>query len=69
MYFFGSQITAIINKIEKNTQREHNFIFYEFSEYVNFFCFKMFPQFRGNDVACDCSPWKAMGKFTLLEMI
>ena len=42
MYFFCSQITAIINKIEKNTQRDHNFIFYEFSEYVNFFCFKMF---------------------------
>ena len=62
MYFFCPQITAIINKIEKNTQRDLNFIFYEISEYVNFFCLKMFPsqkkavseyQFRENDVACE----------------
>ena len=43
MYFFCFQITAVINKIEKNTQRDLNFIFYEISEYVNFFCLKMFP--------------------------
>ena len=42
-YFFCFQITAVINKIEKNTQRDLNFIFYEISEYVNFFCLKMFP--------------------------
>ena len=62
MYFFCFQIT----KIEKNTQRDLNFIFYKISEYVNFFCLKMFPsqkkeavgehQFRENDVACECSP-------------
>ena len=32
-----------MNKIEKNTQRDLNFIFNEISEYVNFFCLKMFP--------------------------
>ena len=43
MYFFCFQITAVINKIEKNTQRDLNFIFNEISEYVNFFSLKMFP--------------------------
>ena len=42
MYFFCFQISAVINKIEKNTQRDLNFIFYVISEYVNFFCLKMF---------------------------
>ena len=37
MYFFCSQITTAINKIEKSTQRNLNFIFYEIPEYVNFF--------------------------------
>ena len=40
---FCSQITAAINKIEKSTQRDLNFIFYEISEYVNLFCLKTFP--------------------------
>ena len=31
-YFFCSQITAAINKIEKSAQRDLNFIFYEISE-------------------------------------
>ena len=43
MYFFCSQITAAINKIEKSTQRDLNFIFCEISGYVNFFCLKTFP--------------------------
>ena len=43
MYFFCSQITAVINKIEKNTQRDLDFTICEISEYVNFFCLKMFP--------------------------
>ena len=43
MHFFFFLITAVINIIEKNTQRDLNFIFYEISEYVNFFCLKMFP--------------------------
>ena len=43
MYVFCSQITAVINKIEKNTQSDLSFIFYEISENVNFFCLKMFP--------------------------
>ena len=61
--FFCPQITVVINKIEKNvTQRDLNFTFYEISEYVNFFCLKMFPsqkkavseyQLRQNDVACE----------------
>ena len=42
MYFFGSQITTATNKIEKSTQRDLNFIFYEISEYVNFFCLRTF---------------------------
>ena len=42
MYFFCSQVTAVINEIEKSTQRNLNFIFYEISEYANFFCLKMF---------------------------
>ena len=37
MYFFRSQITTAINEIEKSTQRNLNFIFYEIPEYVNFF--------------------------------
>ena len=43
MYFFCFQITAVINEIEKNTQLDLNFIFYEISEYVNFLCLKVFP--------------------------
>ena len=43
MYFFCPQITAVINKIKKITQRDLNFIFYEISECVNSFCLKMFP--------------------------
>ena len=31
---FCSQINAAINKTEKSTQRELNFIFYEISEYT-----------------------------------
>ena len=78
MYFFCSQITAAINKIEKSTQRDLNFIFYEISEYVNFFCLKTFPlqkklfiehQFRENKTACECCPWKTMGKFMLVAII
>ena len=42
MYFFCSQVTAVINEIEKSTQYDLNFIFYEISSYANFFCFKMF---------------------------
>ena len=42
MYFFCFQIITVINKIEKNTQRDLNFVFYEISEYVNFFCLKTF---------------------------
>ena len=65
MYFFCSQITAAINKIEKSTQRDLNFVFYEISEYVNLFCLKTFlsqkkavneHQFRENEVACERSP-------------
>ena len=60
-YFFCFQITAVINKIEKNTQRDLNFIFYEISEYVKFFVLKCFlrkktvteHKFRENDVACE----------------
>ena len=77
MYFFCFQITAVINKIEKNTQRDLNFIFYEISEYVNFFCLKMFPsqkkavskhQFRENEVACEYCHEKLWG-FTLVAII
>ena len=39
---FCSQVIAVINEIEKSTQRNLNFIFYEISEYANFFCLKMF---------------------------
>ena len=40
---FCLQITAAINKIEKNTQHDLDFIFYEISEYINFFCLKIIP--------------------------
>ena len=43
MYFFCSQITATTNKIEKSSQRDLNFIFYEVSEYFNFFCLETLP--------------------------
>ena len=43
MYFFLFQVTAVINKIKKSTQRHLNFVFYEISEYDFFFCLKMFP--------------------------
>ena len=77
MYFFCFQIITVINKIEKNTQRDLNFIFYEISEYVNFFCLKMFPfqkiavsehQFRESEVACECCQEKLWG-FTLVAII
>ena len=52
-------------------------IFYEISEYVNFFCLKMFPsqkkavskhQFRENEVACEYCHEKLWG-FTLVAII
>ena len=42
MHFFCFQVTAVINEIEKNTQRDLNFIFYEISGYFNFFFLKCF---------------------------
>ena len=78
MYFFWSQITVVINKIEKSTQCDLNCIFYEISEYVNSFCIKIFPlqkkaisehQFFENDVACECSLWKTIGKLMLVAII
>ena len=64
MYSFRFQITAAINKIEKSTQRDINFIFYEMSDYVNLFCLKTFPsqkavseqQFCEKEVACERCP-------------
>ena len=62
MYFFCFQITAVINEIEKNTQLGLNFIFYEISEYVNFFLSYNVSftkkaisehKFRENDIACE----------------
>ena len=38
MYFFCPQITAVINKIEKNTQRDLNVIFMKFQNMLTFFC-------------------------------
>ena len=61
-YFFCFQITAVINKTEKNTQCDLNFIFYEISEYVKFFLSEnvsfakqdvIEDEFRENDVACE----------------
>ena len=60
MYFFCSQITLAIDKIEKS-----NFILCEISEYVlDIFVLKRFPrkktasehQFRENEAACECCP-------------
>ena len=62
MYFFCFQITAVINEIGKNTQRDLNFSFDEISEYVNFFLSENVSfakkavsehKFREIDVACD----------------
>ena len=39
---FLFQVTAVIDEIERSTQCDLNFIFYEISEYVNFFLLKCF---------------------------